>query len=85
MWCTGFGKDVDWIDMPVLGEDGWPEQDRGAAAGIPGLYFVGLPFLYAFASMLTGGVGRDGARVAAQIAARAEAKPVTRQPAEAAA
>jgi putative flavoprotein involved in K+ transport len=85
VWCTGFGKDVGWIDMPVLGEDGWPEQDRGAAAGIPGLYFVGLPFLYAFTSMLTGGVGRDGARVAAQIAARAEAKPVTRQPAEAAA
>ena len=60
VWCTGFGKDLGWIDIPVAGDDGWPEQDRGASA-TPGLYFVGLPFLHAFASMLIGGVGRDGA------------------------
>jgi len=72
IWCTGFGKDVSWIDFPVNGEDGWPEQTRGAASS-PGLYFVGLPFLQAFASMLVGGVGRDAQRVARQIAARAPA------------
>jgi putative flavoprotein involved in K+ transport len=83
VWCTGFGKDVDWIELPVTGEDGWPEQDRGAAAGIPGLYFVGLPFLHAFASMLIGGVGRDGARVATQIADRVASRPVSVLPAEA--
>jgi putative flavoprotein involved in K+ transport len=66
VWCTGFDKDSSWIDIPVTGADGWPEQKRGEAA--PGLYFVGLPFLYAFASMLVGGVGRDAGRVAAQIA-----------------
>ena len=22
IWCTGFGKDVSWIDIPVTGEDG---------------------------------------------------------------
>jgi putative flavoprotein involved in K+ transport len=75
VWCTGFDKDVDWIDLPVAGEDGWPEQERGAAPAAPGLYFVGLPFLYAFASMLVGGVGRDAARVAKQIAARGAGKP----------
>jgi putative flavoprotein involved in K+ transport len=71
IWCTGFGKDLSWIDVPVAGEDGWPEQTGGVVASSPGLYFVGLPFLHAFASMLIGGVGRDADRVAAHIAARA--------------
>jgi putative flavoprotein involved in K+ transport len=85
VWCTGFGKDVDWIDLPVAGDDGWPEQEQGACTAVPGLYFVGLPFLHAFASMLIGGVGRDGARVAAQIAARVTSGPVSTPPVEAAA
>jgi putative flavoprotein involved in K+ transport len=70
IWCTGFGKDISWIEIPVAGEDGWPEQDRGVVESSPGLYFVGLPVLYAFASMLVGGVGRDAKHVAAHIAAR---------------
>ena len=70
IWCTGFGKDVSWIDVAVAGEDGWPEQTRGVVESSPGLYFVGLPFLYSFASMLIGGVGRDAERVAEHIAAR---------------
>jgi putative flavoprotein involved in K+ transport len=70
VWCTGFGKDLSWLDVPVTGEDGWPEQDRGVVESCPGLYFVGLPFLYAFGSMLIGGVGRDAERVAEHIAAR---------------
>jgi putative flavoprotein involved in K+ transport len=70
IWCTGFGKDVSWIELPVDGEDGWPEQTRGVVESSPGLYFVGLPFLYAFASMLIGGVGRDAERIAEHIAAR---------------
>jgi putative flavoprotein involved in K+ transport len=70
VWCTGFRKDVSWIDAPVAGEDGWPEETGGAVTAAPGLYFVGLPFLTAFASMLVGGVGRDAERVAAHIARR---------------
>jgi putative flavoprotein involved in K+ transport len=38
-------------------------QYRGAATSSPGLYFVGLPFLHSFASMLIGGAGRDAERV----------------------
>ena len=72
IWCTGFGKDVSWIDVPVTGEDGWPEQTNGVVESSPGLYFVGLPFLYSFASMLIGGVGRDAERVADHIVARAK-------------
>jgi putative flavoprotein involved in K+ transport len=74
IWCTGFGKDISWIETPVAGEDGWPEQDRGVVESSPGLYFVGLPVLYAFASMLVGGVGRDAKYVAAHIAARKRAR-----------
>jgi putative flavoprotein involved in K+ transport len=70
VWCTGFRKDTSWIGLPVTGEDGWPEQKHGVAASWPGLYFVGLPFLQAFASMLVGGVGRDAERVAKHIARR---------------
>jgi putative flavoprotein involved in K+ transport len=70
VWCTGFRPDFSWIRLPLeLGEDGYPVQYRGAST-TRGLYFVGLPFLHSFASMLIGGAGRDAERVAEQIAAR---------------
>ena len=70
VWCTGFRPDFGWIRLPLeIGEDGYPVQYRGAST-TAGLYFVGLPFLHSFASMLIGGADRDTARVAEQIAAR---------------
>ncbi|HEV8565873.1 MAG TPA: NAD(P)-binding domain-containing protein [Actinoplanes sp.] len=69
IWCTGFDKDSGWIRIPVTGDDGWPEQVRGAVPASPGLYFVGLPFLQSFSSMLVAGVGRDARYVADRIAA----------------
>ena len=68
IWCTGFDKDSGWIRIPVTGDDGWPEQRRGAVPTSPGLYFVGLPFLQSFSSMLVAGVGRDARCVADHIA-----------------
>jgi putative flavoprotein involved in K+ transport len=69
VWCTGFGKDTSWIDLP-LGDGDWPEHHRGVLADQPGLYFVGLPFLFGFSSMLVGGVARDGDYVARHISQR---------------
>jgi putative flavoprotein involved in K+ transport len=70
VWCTGFRPDFSWIRVPLeIGEDRYPVQYRGAST-TPGLYFVGLPFLHSFASMLIGGADRDTGRVAEQIAAR---------------
>jgi putative flavoprotein involved in K+ transport len=69
VWCTGFGKDTDWIDVPI-GDGPWPAQSRGVVAQSPGLYFVGLPFLRGFYSMLVGGVSRDADYVAGHIARR---------------
>jgi putative flavoprotein involved in K+ transport len=69
IWSTGFRPDFSWIHLPVTGPDGWPEQQRGVVDSAPGLYFLGLLFQYAFASMLTGGAGRDARHVAKHIAA----------------
>jgi putative flavoprotein involved in K+ transport len=68
IWCTGFRNDYAWIESPLpLDADGFPEQKRGAVPSSPGLYFVGLPFLHSFASMLIIGAGRDGKKVAKHI------------------
>lgn len=68
VWCTGFRPDYSWIDLPVVGDDGWPLEERGVVRGTPGLYFVGLPFMYSFTSPLIGGVGRDAEHVVRNVA-----------------
>jgi putative flavoprotein involved in K+ transport len=70
IWCTGFVPDFAWIDLPVFAENGGPVHDRGVVESEPGLYFLGLVFLYALASSLVGGVGRDAEHIAKQIASR---------------
>jgi putative flavoprotein involved in K+ transport len=80
VWCTGFGHDYTWIRFPVpLDADGFPEQKRGVVPSSPGLYFVGLPFLHSFASMLVLGAGRDGERVARHILHRAGGRQAMRR------
>lgn len=73
VWCTGVRNRFHWIHLPVIGEDGYPLVERGIASSAPGLYFIGLPFLYSLSSMLVGGVGRDAAFIADRIAARRDA------------
>lgn len=69
VWATGFEQRFEWVDLPVIGEDGWPREYRGVADDVPGLFFCGLSFQYAFSSMVLPGVGRDAAYVADRIAA----------------
>jgi putative flavoprotein involved in K+ transport len=73
VWCTGSRPDYSWIEMPVAGDDGWAIQDRGVVPSTPGLYFLGIPFTYSFASMLVLGAGRDAKHVVDRIAERAGA------------
>jgi len=68
IWCTGFRQDFSWIDVPVFGEDSEPMHEHGVCASEPGLYFVGLDFLYSFTSENVGGVGRDARHIAKHIA-----------------
>ena len=75
VWCTGFHHDYSWIALPGLAQ-GEPPHRRGVVAGQPGLYLVGLHFLYAMSSAMIHGVGRDAAYVARHIAGRmASAQP----------
>jgi putative flavoprotein involved in K+ transport len=80
LWCTGFRRDFGWIEGVTVDEDGWPPQERGVSTTVPGLYFLGLLFQYAFASMLTGGAGRDAEYVAKHIAARVTPRSVPAAP-----
>jgi putative flavoprotein involved in K+ transport len=70
IWCTGFDPGFSWIHLPVLGDGGVPLHERGIVAREPGLYFVGLHFLYAMTSDTVNGVGRDADRIVTAIAAR---------------
>jgi putative flavoprotein involved in K+ transport len=71
VWCTGFRPGFSWIDLPVLGAGGdEPIHERGLVPREPGLYFVGLAFLYSLSSIMIHGVGRDAERIAAAIASR---------------
>jgi putative flavoprotein involved in K+ transport len=68
VWCTGFNAGFSWIDLPVFDRDGELQHEAGVVPSEPGLYFVGLPFLYAFSSEMIHGVGRDAERIANAIA-----------------
>ncbi len=70
IWATGFRQSFDWLDLPVVGDDGWPREYRGVADDVPGLFFCGLSFQFSFSSMLMAGVGRDAQYVASKVADR---------------
>jgi len=74
VWCTGFHPGFSWIDLPVIqDETQQPSHHRGVVEEMPGLYFVGLKFLYAVSSEQIHGVGRDAAHIADTITARRHA------------
>ena len=68
VWCTGFGPDTAWVNVPVLRADGVPVHNRGITAS-PGLYVAGYPWLSSRGSGLLYGVTADAARIAQHIAA----------------
>jgi putative flavoprotein involved in K+ transport len=63
IWCTGYLPGFSWIDLPIFGENGQPMHDRGIVDRAPGLYFVGLHYLYSMTSDTITGVGRDAERI----------------------
>ena len=69
VWCIGFEPDFRWIDAPVFNGRGWPGHVRGVTA-LPGLYFVGLPWLHTWGSGRFSGVARDALFIAEQIESR---------------
>ena len=80
IWCTGFRPDYGWITLPIFDDDGEPRHERGVVVSEPGLYFVGLFFQSAATSSLVGGVGKDAAYIAKEIAAQESRITNGRQP-----
>jgi|KBSMisStaDraftv2_1062788.scaffolds.fasta_scaffold71606_2 putative flavoprotein involved in K+ transport len=68
IWSTGYSPGFDWIDLPIFNQAGDPLHDKGIVADVPGLYFVGLHFLYSMTSATLTGVGRDAERVVKALA-----------------
>ena len=71
VWATGFRYAfADWVRLPVLDHEGTPRHIRGVTE-FPGLYFLGLRWLYKFKSSFIHGVDEDAEYLAEQIVARA--------------
>jgi putative flavoprotein involved in K+ transport len=68
IWAMGYSFDFSLVELPVLDDDGYPSQQRGVT-DYPGLFFVGLPWLYKRKSGLLIGVGEDAGFIASAIAA----------------
>jgi putative flavoprotein involved in K+ transport len=69
LWATGFRPDFGWIDLDIFQPDGRPRHQDGVSE-VPGLYFVGLPWLSCRGSAFIWGAWRDAERLAGLIAAR---------------
>ena len=74
IWATGYRPDYSFVAAPIVGEDGWPIEERGVSPTVPGLYFLGVPFQYAFTSMLVSGAGRDAGYVVDYVAKRSHVR-----------
>lgn len=74
VWATGFRPDFRCVQVPVFDQSGSPIHTRGVTAA-PGLYFLGQRWQYTQGSGLLGGVGRDAAFLAGEIAEHAAAQP----------
>ena len=70
IWATGYRCDFSWIALPVLNESGEPVH-HGGICDVPGLYFIGLPWLSKMNSSFLAGIGDDATRLADRIAAQA--------------
>jgi putative flavoprotein involved in K+ transport len=80
IWCTGFDPGFSWIKLPIFGDDGLPKHKRGVVESVPGLYFVGLHFLYALSSATLMGIGRDARFIAEAVITRTRATASVNHP-----
>ena len=69
IWCTGYGHDYPWIDLPAFDAAGKIDHVRGVVQKVPGLYFTGLHFQYSASSGVLPAQFRDAKYVVDQIVA----------------
>ena len=58
IWTSGYRPAFEWIEPPVLDELGLPVTDEGLTA-LPGLAFIGTPWLVDMGSANLIGLVRD--------------------------
>ncbi|MFZ1813650.1 MAG: NAD(P)/FAD-dependent oxidoreductase [Rhizobiaceae bacterium] len=66
IWATGYTPDFSWLDADVFKADGKPRHVRGVAP-LPGVYFLGLPFMMSRGSSFIYGVWHDAKHIADHI------------------
>lgn len=69
VWATGFAVDFSWLKADTLDATGRPVHRKGVS-DVPGIYFLGLPWLSRRASPFIWGVWHDAEYLAGHIAAR---------------
>jgi putative flavoprotein involved in K+ transport len=69
IWCTGFTADFDWIHARIADETGRLIHKRGISP-VPGIYFLGFPWLHSRKSGIIHGIDEDARFIAETIAAR---------------
>ena len=71
VWASGFRYDFDWVNLPAFDDSGEPVHRRGVTQ-FPGIYFLGLRWLYKRKSafLLRAGAAEDAAYLAEQIVGR---------------
>lgn len=75
VWCIGFMPGFGFVDAPVFNGRGQPVHLRGVTQ-VPGLYFLGLPWLHTWGSGRFSGIARD-AQYLAQAIGRLQAHAAT--------
>ena len=81
VWCTGFGMNMQYIDLPVFDEAGNPRHNEGVA-DFKGLYFLGLPWLRSRKSGIILGITEDASFIANKVHEYAqEFASLTKEPA----
>ena len=73
VWATGYRQAYPWLRVPAFDRHGQLAHRRGVT-GVPGLYVLGLKFLYRRDSTYVGGVRHDARFVAAHVTRRMTAR-----------
>ena len=58
IWATGFTGNFRWIHLPILDDEGQPIHQKGISP-VPGLYFIGFPWLNSRKSGIIYGINED--------------------------
>ncbi|MGV6875249.1 MSMEG_0569 family flavin-dependent oxidoreductase [Pseudochelatococcus sp. B33] len=67
IWATGFRSDWSFAALPIFDGTGYPVQRRGVT-GVPGVYVLGLPWLWTWGSGRFLGIAKDAAYIVDHLA-----------------